>query len=738
MLTVSLRSAVFGNERFKPRRVVRSPEEAVNTKEGAFDYVVLCVKALPDIYDLASVIDSVVVPNHTCILINTTNTIGIEAAIEERYPTNVVLSLVAGADLTQLGQSEFEQKGSTEIWIGPAKRNADIPATIQDDMASALAMTLSSGQIDAKVSPNIRQHQYERVIGSVRPRSTSPCPSSLTSVPSPIAFFPTSVMFEATSYSEMLAMPAVRPLVSGVIDELLELAVANGCKFDADFKQKTMDEMARQPVTESIMWQDFQARRPMEVETYLGSPVKLAQDAGVKVPRIETLYAMLHHLNVVNRNRPKVDSAAVAQGPPPPSGSPTSMIMASPQPRSSMAPGPRGKAPNGMPMANGNGMPAPRRPRGASQLGPPVGMRRPSSNAGPPNGYGRPPMNGAANGYPRQQLSRRGSVDEDLAEEFGHLANLQEHIGEGMEPDLREREYQLRQRELALRDQEMRMRGPPRGPMGPGGPRRGPPPRTSGGGMYDEDDDDDDYFDPNSAPPMPMIDPENFDMMSVTSRKNRHQQKPSASQFRNNPQMGDVAPSRGSRFRPNFSGRNRSSQLGPQGPAFTANILDDQLMSMTDNRYGHVDRSAMQAESRANSMTSNAGWQNGQGGPSPMFQRRASQSPGYAPSMRGGSGRPSPPNGYGPGMNGRPSPPNGVRQPNPQYPPGHGNAVALQQVEQHAGVSNLHPPTKGKNVPSLTGSASASAGSGESTNLDTPSAHSSQSSLGPRPSIAAR
>lgn len=144
---------------------MRSPEEAANRKDGAFDYVVLCVKALPDVYDLASVIDSVVVPNHTCILINTTNTIGLEAAIEERYPTNVVLSLVSGADLHQLGQSEFEHKGSTEIWIGPAKRNADIPATIQDDMASALAMTLSSGQVDAKMTPNIRKHQYERVIG---------------------------------------------------------------------------------------------------------------------------------------------------------------------------------------------------------------------------------------------------------------------------------------------------------------------------------------------------------------------------------------------------------------------------------------------------------------------------------------------------------------------------------------------------------------------------------------------
>lgn len=526
------------------------------------------------------------------------------------------------------------------------------------------------------------------------------------------------------------------------MDELLELATAQGCKFDADFKQKTMDDMSRQTVADSIMWQDFQARRPMEVETFLGSPVKMAQESNVDVPRIETLYAMLHHLNMVNRNRPRIDTAAAASGPPPPSTSPTSMAMPSPLPRTAMQP--RGMPPNGVPngMPNGSGMHPNRRPRGASQLGPPIGMRRPSSNAGPPpNGYPRPPMNGGGmqNGYPRQP-SRRGSIDDDLAE-FQNMV-VYDDIPEGgemtyPEHDMPPRDYQ----------QDMRMVRRPRGggPMGPPpGSRRGPPPPRMMNGGYDEDDDDDDFFDPNAGPPVPMIDPDNFDMMSVTSRKNRHQkQKPSAAQFRKNPEY-DAPPTRTSRFRPSFSSRNRSSQIVNQNPSLTANnIMEDSLLiGLTDNRYGHVDRSAMQASSRANSMTSQAGW--GPNGPSPngppngMFQRRASQSPGYAPSMRGGNGRPSPPNGYGPGMNGRPSPPNGVRQPVPQYPPGHGNMVAPQQVEQHAGVSNLHPPSKGKNVPSLTGSASASAGSGESTNLDTPSAHSSQSSLGARPSIAAR
>lgn len=67
-----------------------------------------------------------------------------------------------------------------------------------------------------------------------------------------------------------------------------------------------------------------------------------------------------------------------------------------------------------------------------------------------------------------------------------------------------------------------------------------------------------------------------------------------------------------------------------------------------------------------------------------------------------------------------------MRQPAPRYPPGQGNAVAPQQVEQQIGVSSLNPP-KSRNGRSLTGSASASADSGEFGSER--SAYSSQGSL---------
>lgn len=120
-------------------------------------------------------------------------------------------------------------------------------------------------------------------------------------------------------------------------------------------------------------------------------------------------------------------------------------------------------------------------------------------------------------------------------EEFSHLV-VYDDIPEGGEASqdmgLRERELQLRQRELALREQEMRMR---RGPPGPG-PRRGPP--SIRPGPYDDDDEEEDYFDPASTPG-PMIDPDNFDMMSVTSRRNRKAPPPNAAQIRKNPEFGD-------------------------------------------------------------------------------------------------------------------------------------------------------------------------------------------------------
>lgn len=673
----------------------------------AFDYVILCVKALPDVYNLADIIQSVVTKQHTCILVNTTNTLGVEKELEKRFPTNVVLSLVSGADLTQLGSSEFEHSGSTDLWVGPANINSEIPEAIQNDMSEALAMTLTTGQVDCQVSTNIRQQQYERMIGLVNTFPHS-CLQQLTTR-SPIAFHPTSVLFETSSHAELLQKPGVRDIIEDVIQELVSLATAHQCTFPSDFTSKTIQAMmaATEP---STMYQDFTARRPMEVETYLGSPVQLARTAGVKVPRLETLYAMMRHINSTNKDRtPPASSPAIPQSGPPPQ-------MGQPPPRgASMQPPPRGP------------MPGPR------QRGPNMG-----GSMGPPGRRGPPPVNGFR-GYPPPPngMQRRPSMDENNLDEFSHVVLYDDlpdgDFAEGGPPagglSVRERELMLRERELQLKQQEMAMRS--RGPRRPSHNRHQD---------FDEDDDDDEFIDPMVPRyPQPPMD-DNFDMMSVTSRRTKR--APSQGQLRKD-MFGGGPPMRGGYNPRPYMNRNRtSSQLMSDMPTMGGNILDNPMMGFSSNRYGTVDRKEIHNESRTNSLTAARLNEMGGGGGGPYPgppSRRTSRSPGnpFGPGPMGRpQGRPSPPHDYGSNgpRNGRPSPPGGMPAPVPRYPPGQGNSVHPHQVEQQAGVSKPHPPK----VPakSLTGSASASAGSGDSgsANIESePSAHSSQSSFAPRP-----
>ncbi|ETN40742.1 uncharacterized protein HMPREF1541_05022 [Cyphellophora europaea CBS 101466] len=689
---VSFKSDKFGNERFKPRYVVQNPDDAAH-QNVAFDYVILCVKALPDVYNLADIIQSVVTKQHTCILVNTTNTLGVEKELEERFPTNVVLSLVSGADLTQLGSSEFEHSGSTEMWVGPANVNSAIPEEIQKDMAEALAMTLTTGQVDCKVAPNIRQQQFERMIG-------------------PIAFHPASVIFETPNHTELLQKPGVEDLVKDIIQELVTLAAVYECEFPSDFASSVIRTMTAR-AEPSTMYQDFSSRRPMEVETYLGSPVKLAKASGISVPRLETLYTMMRHVNTSNKDR----------SPPPPSPAVAQSVQ--PPPRTaSMQPPPR--------MPNGSMAGGPRPPRG------PGGPSGPPGPMGPGR-RGPPPVNGFR-GFPRENgMQRRPSFDENGLDEFSHVVlydDLPEGdvAGDGLHLgglSVRERELMLREKEIHLKQQEMAMRGR--------GAGRKPPMRPQD---FDDDDEDDDFVDPMQPRfGQPPID-DNIDMMSVTSRRTKRH--PSQGQMRRD-MFGGGPPMRGGyNSRPYMSRNRTSAQLMSDMPALGENILDNPMMGFSSNRYGTVDRGEMHNESRTNSLTAARLHEMGGGGgpypgPSPAPpSRRTSRSPGNPLGPVGRPmGRPSPPHDpymqNGPPRNGRPSPPGAMPAPTPRYPPGHGNAVHPHQVEQQVGVSKPYPP---KAPPkSLTGSASASAGSGDSgsANIESePSAHSSQSSFAPR------
>ncbi|KAG4301711.1 hypothetical protein PCK1_002196 [Pneumocystis canis] len=273
---ISFRSGVYGPERFKPYRIVQTIEEAKDP-HCPFDYIFVCIKALPDLYDIATVIEPAVTSSHTCIVVNITNAIGIENKLIERFPKNLVLSLVTEAVFTHLGVADYEHSGSSDVWIGLVQPNSILPDETQRDMIESLTLTLKAGNIECRFSDNILQQQWEKIIGV-------------------IAFYPLSVLFDEPNYSILLEKQNVKKIISGLLDELIQIAKVQNCSFDADFKSKIMDMMVAD-TSHSIMSRDYIARRPMEVQVFLTSPLDIANNYNIDVPRLETIHALMHNLN---------------------------------------------------------------------------------------------------------------------------------------------------------------------------------------------------------------------------------------------------------------------------------------------------------------------------------------------------------------------------------------------------------------------------------------------------------
>ncbi|KAF3905157.1 hypothetical protein AA313_de0200174 [Arthrobotrys entomopaga] len=356
----------------------------------------------------------------------------------------------------------------------------------------------------------------------------------------------------------------------------------------------------------------------------------MAKSASISAPQLQTLYPLLCHLNSINQlkspgaqpsgGRDRQSAGFEGSTPVLPNGAKSSLVPMS-EPNSSSS------ATRTIP----------------NQKAIHHSKRPPSSlnGRGMPNGDpGKPPGNGNGN-----YGSRRNSFDNDL-EEFGHIVMYGDMLhtddtddlvlagSEDRNPTLadghqrphhlsiREREYQLRQRELALKEQELALQRNIR----PGNRRKGP--RSSNYDYEDDDDEEEEYFNQPHGGPGPYINPDNIDMMSVTSRRNRR--LPNTNSLR-----GGFSTNLAHRMSYHAAGgsargRNKdraSSTLISDFPTPHSSLADDPLLNYSSNRYPTLQ------SSRANSLTTSRfdeyAAHGALTGHPPLPSRRASATPPY-------------------------------------------------------------------------------------------------------------
>jgi|AGSF01.1.fsa_nt_gi 2-dehydropantoate 2-reductase len=109
-----------------------------------------------------------------------------------------------------------------------------------------------------------------------------------------------SVVLNART-DELMANPDTRILVEEIMGEVVAGAKSCDRTIPDDFIQNMLDYTHKMKPYRTSMKIDYDESRPLEVEAIFGNPIRVAQQAGIKLPQIEVLYRMLKFMDAQNQ-----------------------------------------------------------------------------------------------------------------------------------------------------------------------------------------------------------------------------------------------------------------------------------------------------------------------------------------------------------------------------------------------------------------------------------------------------
>ena len=92
-----------------------------------------------------------------------------------------------------------------------------------------------------------------------------------------------------------------RNLVTEIMEEILWGAKSCQRQIQDSYVQEMLDHTDKLQPYLTSMKIDYDRRRPLEIEGIIGNPLRMANEVGVKLPKIEMLYQQLRFLDARNR-----------------------------------------------------------------------------------------------------------------------------------------------------------------------------------------------------------------------------------------------------------------------------------------------------------------------------------------------------------------------------------------------------------------------------------------------------
>jgi 2-dehydropantoate 2-reductase len=274
---LTIDSGLFGqNLKCRPR-IVRSAAEAAAQNLGPFDYILVCVKALPSNPSIPEQIAPAVSESTSIVLIQ--NGVDIEAPFAESfYPAHAIISSVAYLPVTQTSPAVFTHREVEKLHLGT--HPVDAPPA-HKTAAAGFAALIQQGGATAVHHHDIGHERWSKLLVNA-------------------AWNPICAISRVPDATFLAASAGAADYVRDVMLEVASIAQAVGYK---DVSTDTVDwqigrAKARSlPGIEPSMLADALAGRPVEADAIVGNAVRIAEKTQVKVPLLRALYATLVALN---------------------------------------------------------------------------------------------------------------------------------------------------------------------------------------------------------------------------------------------------------------------------------------------------------------------------------------------------------------------------------------------------------------------------------------------------------
>jgi 2-dehydropantoate 2-reductase len=247
-----------GNFTFKPK-VINNLADYCDQP----DYIIIATKSLAEI-DLVSMIKKINYHKADIVLIQ--NGIHIEKTIFENFKTNNLISVLAFVAVSRISSGKIIHQDYGKLIIG------NYPIGINNSCEELITI-LKQSKIEIEVSKNIQEERWEKLIWNG-------------------SFNPVSVLTRLNT-QQLLANSNIRILLKNIMQEIIDLAKIDGFNLDQSLIDKNFYLTEKMKPYKTSMLLDFEANRPMEIESIIGNAINFAKNNSIKTPYLSSIYALI-------------------------------------------------------------------------------------------------------------------------------------------------------------------------------------------------------------------------------------------------------------------------------------------------------------------------------------------------------------------------------------------------------------------------------------------------------------